>query len=574
YATCTYIGTVTDTNGDPYAPSTNNVMSYAPCVLSSFTSGQAQVMQYVLDNVKTDLHVGSTPIAITPFNTRQCHNAGPLELSATPLPGAFDGPLVSVTTLINTPNGPGEYYVTYTPATPPQDSITHIDQSYTLYDQYGSYGYTYTMLDSLVQTLRAGIDGPLTQVDFLLHDSLPDTFRLRVYRGAGTGTVLLHESTLSSPAIADTAWLSFPIGNLVPMYVDSVYTLELVADHAITQVTSYGTNWPYIDYTRGSSNAGGSRDAAFRTWVHAVPPCQSAIRYYELYQVPAHYMLNLAEAYCVSMMDTVWLIGDNESSPYASIWIEGADTSAFIPSGLGEGAHPLEYINSNFGCTDTTTSMIVVTPPPALSIAGLGEFVCTDADPFVLEGDPAGGYITLDGVRDSLLVAAALGVGTHVARYYHDALLDSIAFVDQASGLGGYISGAQGPVTAGIVLWQSFTPEFSGRLEHLIISLYGLDGPFSYGVELLHGTGPGGTVIDTDTITVPLNTSYPDVIGSMHPDVSRDSVYTVRLERLPDTLTTSNMVYYFTDGSLYTRGTGQYGNTSGIDFFFQESVSH
>jgi hypothetical protein len=48
-------------------------------------------------------------------------------------------------------------------------------------------------------------------------------------------------------------------------------------------------------------------DAAFRTWVHALPSCQSAIRYYQLYQVPPHYMRNLAEAYCTSEVDTVWL---------------------------------------------------------------------------------------------------------------------------------------------------------------------------------------------------------------------------------------------------------------------------
>ncbi|HRH37591.1 MAG TPA: M43 family zinc metalloprotease, partial [Flavobacteriales bacterium] len=115
YGTCNYIGTATDANGDAYAPSTTNIMCYAPCVLSTFTQGQAQVMQYVLDNEKTYLRVSYVPVAITPFDTRQCHNAGPITLSATPGPGSFDGPLVSGATLNNAPNAPGEYYVTYTP---------------------------------------------------------------------------------------------------------------------------------------------------------------------------------------------------------------------------------------------------------------------------------------------------------------------------------------------------------------------------------------------------------------------------------------------------------------------------
>ncbi|MBK9598328.1 MAG: hypothetical protein IPO60_08400 [Flavobacteriales bacterium] len=571
YAGCTYIGTALDANGEAYHPSTSNIMSYSPCELSTFTPGQAQVMQYVLDNVKTNLRVSYVPIAITPFDTRQCHNTGSIGLSATPGPGSFDGPLVSGTTLNNAPNTPGEYFVTYTPSLPPLDSSTFIDQAYTMYDQYLSYHYTYTVLDSLVQTITTGADGRLTQVDFLLHDSLPNNFRLRVYSGAGAGAVLLHESTLSVPWIADTSWLSFPVTDLVPMANEATNTLELVADHAFTQVTSFGANWAYYDYTRGSSNIDAYHDAAFRTWVHALPPCQSAIRYYELYHVPEHYMLNMADAYCASDTDTVWLIGDDNASPDADIWIEGAHTSAFVPSVLGEGAHTLQYINTAFDCTDTTVSIITITAP-ALGIPALNEPVCLNAGTFVLQGDPLGGHITVDGVRDSLLNASALGAGPHMAQYYYEEVLDTVSFTDQASGLSGYSSGAQGTADVGTELWQSFTPAFTGRLEHLIIALYGNQGPFSYAVRMLHGTGPDGLLIGTDTITVV--GSYPDMLGSIHPEVLRDSIYTIWMQRVADTLPTADQVYYFTDGTFYARGTGQYGTTDDIDLYFQEIVSH
>ncbi|MBP7450296.1 MAG: hypothetical protein KA817_09670 [Flavobacteriales bacterium] len=573
YVTCTYIGTGTDANGQAYTPSTTNIMSYAPCALNTFTPGQGQVMNYVLDNVKTNLHVSYQPVAITPFDTRQCHNAASIQLEATPTPGSFGGPLVSGSTLNNAPNAPGEYFVTWTPDTPPLDSTTHIDQSYTLYDKYGIYTYTYTMLDSLVQTIRAGADGRLAQVDFLLHDSLPNDFRLRVYRGAGTGAVLLHESTLSSPAVPDTSWLVFPVEDLVPIATDTVYTLELVADHAFTQVTSFGSNWAYYDYTRGSSNVDAYRDAAFRTWVHALPPCQSAIRYYQLYQVPPHYMLNLADAYCSSDADTVFLFGDNAASPDASIWIEGADTSAFVPATLGEGAHALHYINSAFGCTDTTVSIINVTAPAALTLLGLDPVVCVESFPFALQGEPPGGTFTIDGVQDSSLNPAALGLGDHMATYTYVAELDSIAFIDQTTGIGSYASGGQGTVAVGTPIWQSFTPAFSGRLEQFTVSLYGTSGPYTYGVTLLHGTGPGGTVIASDTITPPLNSYLPDILGSMHPEVLRDSIYTLQLVRLPDTLSTANQIYYFTDDSRYTRGTGQFDTLTSVDLYFQETVS-
>lgn len=569
---CTYIGTVLDANGDAYHPITNNIMSYSPCVLTTFTPGQVQVMQYVLDNVKTNLRVRDVPLAITPFDTRPCHNGGPLTLSATPGPGGFDGPLVSGTTLNNAPNIPGEYYVSYTPDATP-DSSTFIDQAFTLYDQYSNYNYTYTVLDSLVQTITAGADGRLTQVDLLLHDPLPNNFRLRVYSGTGAGAVLLHESPLSLPAIADTSWISFPVADFVPMAAEAMYTLELVADHAFTQVTSFGADWTYYDYTRGSSNAGGFRDAAFRTWVHGLPLCGTAYRYYELYQVPPHYMLNLADAYCVSEVDTVWLIGDNRQAPDADIWIEGAHTSGFVPASLGEGAHQLQYINTAFGCTDTTISIITVTAP-ALSIPALSAPLCMGDGPFVLQGEPFGGYITVDGVRDSLLNTTALGIGPHMAQYFFDEVLDTVSFNDQAAGLGGYTSGAQDTVRAGIVLWQSFTPAFSGRLERLTIALYGMAGPFSYAVRLLHGTGPDGLLIGTDTVITSPGGSYPNMLGSMHPDVFRDSVYTLQFERIADTLSSGDLVYYYTDGTQYARGTGQFGTTEDIDFYFQQTVSH
>ncbi|MEO8591406.1 MAG: M43 family zinc metalloprotease, partial [Flavobacteriales bacterium] len=571
YFNCTYIGTGTDANGDAYTPQTTNIMCYSPCDNNLFTPGQAQVMQYVLDFVKTDLHSDPLPIAIDPFDTRQCHNGPSIQLSAAPGPGTFDGPLVSGTTLVNAPNTPGEYYVTYSPDDLPLDSSEHIDQSYTMYDYYGNYTYSYFLLDSIRQTVRAGETGRLTQVEFLLHDSLPNNFTLRVYQGVGAGAVLLHESALASPAIMDTSWITLPVSELVPWNADTLYTLELTADHAFWQVLSFGANWVYYDYTRGSSNIDAYRDAAFRTWVHALPPCQSAIRYYELYHVPPHYMLNLADAYCASEVDTVWLIGDNATSPGADIWIEGVNTSAFVPAALGEGAHMLQYINTAFGCTDTTASIIAITSP-ALGIPALSEAVCLEADPFVLLGDPLGGYITVDGVRDSLLNASALGLGPHLAQYYYEEVLDTVSFIDQASGLGSSISGAQDTVPAGTALWQSFTPAFSGRLEQLIIALYGNEGPFSYAVQLLHGTGPGGLLIGTDTITVV--GSYPDMLGSIHPDVFRDSVYTIHMERIADTLSTADMVYYFTDDSLYARGTGQLGTTADIDLYFFETVSH
>ncbi|HRH37872.1 MAG TPA: hypothetical protein PK760_05975, partial [Flavobacteriales bacterium] len=250
----------------------------------------------------------------------------------------------------------------------------------------------------------------------------------------------------------------------------------------------------------------------------------------------------------------------------------GEQISDFVPALLGEGTHELQYINSAFGCTDTTVSIIQIMGQAEFSIPALNEPICAEAAPFVLTGEPFGGYVTIDGVRDSLLNPAALGIGPHMAAYYFNGVLDSIAFIDQASGLGSYISGAQGAVDIGDTLWQSFTPAFSGRLENITISLYGPGGPFSYGVTLYRGQGINGAVIATDTITT--GDAYPNVLGDMHPQVLRDSTYTFSVERLPDGIPGTATTYYFNDGTLYGRGTGQYRSSTSVDLFFQETVSH
>ena len=76
----------------------------------------------------------------------------------------------------------------------------------------------------------------------------------------------------------------------------------------------------------------------------------------------------------------------------------------------------------------------------------------------LLQGEPPGGTFTIDGVQDSSLNPAALGLGDHMATYTYVAELDSIAFIDQTTGIGSYASGGQGTVAVGTPIWQSFTP--------------------------------------------------------------------------------------------------------------------
>ncbi|MEO8733197.1 MAG: hypothetical protein ABI373_02590, partial [Flavobacteriales bacterium] len=76
-------------------------------------------------------------------------------------------------------------------------------------------------------------------------------------------------------------------------------------------------------------------------------------------------------------------------------------------------------------------------------------------------------------------------------------------------------------------------------------------------------------------ITTAPGVGNADILGSsIHPDVFRDSVYTFCLQRIADTVSTSDLIYYLTDGTQYARGSGQLGSTAGIDIYFVETVSH
>ncbi|MEO8066553.1 MAG: hypothetical protein ABI599_02555 [Flavobacteriales bacterium] len=571
--TCTYIGTITDGNGDPYTPMPTNVMSYSACFGDTLTPGQGQLMRYVLDNVKTNLHWTVAPVIIDPFGTRQCHNSGSLGLSASPGPGVFAGPLVTGNTIVNAPNTPGEYYVTYTPDALPEDSSTHIDQALFIFDQYGNYQHNRSLVDTVVQTLRAAADGRFTAVDLYVHDSLPNTFRLRLYAGIAPDTVLLHDALLPTNAIPDTAWIAFAIGGNVPVYTDSMYTLLLTAGHDFHQMTGFGANWAYYDYTRGSSNLSMWGDAVFRTWVHALPVCQQGLRYYELYQPPAHYMLNLATSYCASMAEPVTLFGDNLEGVGSSIWINGVQTDEFVPMLLGEGNHLVQYVNTTFGCTDTTDMPFIVTTPE-LSIDNLDVPICDDTAPFPLIASPAGGTFTIDGAPTGLLDPAALGIGAHSASYSYTAQLDTVAFRDQwCCGLSAYPYFIYPSVPPLAVISQSFTPAFTGRLDSILVALFPNQHALNYAVRLYAGEGTGGTLIGSDTITAAIYTGEPDLLGNIHPDVLEDSIYTFLFERLPDTVTVNQPVLYTFGNDSYTRGDADVNGVLGTDLWFKEYVS-
>lgn len=487
---CTYVGTMTDANGEAYTPMLNNLMGYGElyCQADSLTPGQGALMRHVADSVLLQLRRTDAPITIDPFTLRQCANSGPVTLSASPAPGVFSGPLVNGTTLTNFPAPPGEYLVQYTPATPPAGVDTIVDQSHGINSAFRIIYAPYAT-DSVWQSFQAAMDGTFLRFDLLTAATAPEPARLRLFAGTGVqGTPLFD---LTAPMPADTGWTSFVLPPGTASSDGATYTALLTAP--ATFGLPVPSNWTYL---QGGSSLNGPNgpDVAFRHWVAAAPECQSACRHYTLYQVPDRPVINLPDAYCHADARTVQLVVDTAALTASALLLDGAPLAPFVPASLGTGAHLAQHIYTLNGCTDTLDQAFVVEPPPTFTFPGLPSPVCTVTDPFVLEGAPAGGHFRINGVRDSLFVPQALGVGTHTIDYTYSTLLDTVTFVDQQCTAGPLPAYAFPPADS--VAWQSFTVLQGGTLEDIELFLFWPDAdPRTFALSLHAGTGVGGPLL-------------------------------------------------------------------------------
>ncbi|QTN39522.1 fibronectin type III domain-containing protein [Cryomorphaceae bacterium] len=103
--------------------------------------------------------------------------------------------------------------------------------------------------------------------------------------------------------------------------------------------------------------------------------------------------------------------GGNWSGP-------GVSGGNFDPAAAGAGTHVLTYTyTSADGCPASSTSTIVVTPAPVVSLAAQGN-VCADASPVLISGaSPGGGVYSGPGVSGNTFDPVAAGSGTHTITY-------------------------------------------------------------------------------------------------------------------------------------------------------------
>lgn len=537
--TCTYIGTLTDANGDAYTPMLNNIMAVTQCAPDAFTVQQGQVMRYVVDSLKTHLLASITPVVIDPLPNVICANAPPIALSASPSPGTFSGPLVQGGMLVNIPAAGGEYFVTYVPDMPPEGLFEMVDQFHV-----PELWYTGNQLplptDSVRQTFKAGRNGSFTGVDVRLHNTIATTYRLRLYAGSGAALTLLHDTVAQSPS-TDTVWVHFAVNDQLPCVADELYSFVVTAAAPFDAIAPIGG---YLGF--GNNNLG-PFNLMFRTWVRTNMPCQQATHNYTLYAAPDRRITNLADAYCHDDAEIHPLLADQLNTTASSVHIDGVASNTLVPTALDLGPHVVEHIYTINGCTDTLVQVFTVEGPMAFTYPQIPAAICLDTDPQQLIADPPLGDFLVDGAPAELLDPQALGIGTHSITHIHTAQLDTVTFADQACCATGYAFNTF--LRDDEVSWQAFSPQYTGELESIRIPLELFNVERSLIVELHTGVGLAGPVLSTQNITA--NTHDGLLLTGTGLQMSAGNTYTWSIRKVADGDETLAPMLGFTPGEHY-----------------------
>ena len=537
--TCAYTGDLVDINGDAYAPMLDNIMAVGWCQPDTFTPQQGERMRYVVDELKPHILVSATPVTIDPLPDLICANAAPMQLSATPGPGVFSGPLVQGDQLVNSPNPAGEYYVTYVPDAPPEGLMEVVDQYHVPELWYTGFQFPLPT-DSVRQTFRAGRDGSFTGIEARLHSAAPTEYRMRLYQGSGAALTLLHD-TVASMAGTDTVWVRFDVPAGVACAANGIYSFVITADLPFNAIAPIGG---YLGY--GNNNLG-PLNLMFRTWVRTNMPCQQATHNYTLYAVPERSVVNLADAYCHDDSGTIELLADQHGTTSSTLLIDGEMISAFIPAALAVGQHEVQHIYAMNGCTDTLSQAFTIAGPMAFGYPGIPSTVCADGGPIVLASEPPSGSFLIDGVPAIELDPAALSLGDHMLTHINTAQLDTVVFTDQECCLTGITLNSF--LHDGEESWQPFAPSQAGTLESIRISLELFNVPRQLVVELRNGVGVDGALLHTDTITA--STHDGVLLAGTGLPVSPGDTLTWAIRKVPDGNPSLPPMIRFTLGEHY-----------------------
>lgn len=491
--TCTYIGTLTDANGDTYAPMVNNIMAAGPCVKDSFTPGQGVVMRYVLETTFQYLLHTPNPVLIEPFPTSFCTNDPPTPLQATPAPGVFSGPWVQQDALQHSPAPGGQYHVTYTPDAATDPGLwTLADVQHAAGPYVGQQLVIPLPTDSVRQSFRSVRSGWFDRIDVRLHHSTAIDFRMRLYQGTGMALTLLHD-TIATYSGPDTLWVSFAIPDNVPCTGNEVYSFVITADGA-----TFTPMAPVGSYLAWGTNNLGPFNLAFRSWIRAEMPCQRSTRLYDVIAIPERPVLNLPAGLCDTETGEIIPVFEPSQVTASAFILNGTPASAVDFSQLEIGTHLLQHIYTINGCTDTLPQVFTVEALPDFTYPELPAVLCLDGETVPLVAEPALGSFTINGSAATELDPQVLGVGTHDVLHTYIHALDTVTYPDQICCNDGLPFNAFLGMDS--IAWQAFIPASSGTLASVSIPLELFAIPRTLIMELRSGEGLGGSLLHSDTI--------------------------------------------------------------------------
>lgn len=121
-------------------------------------------------------------------------------------------------------------------------------------------------------------------------------------------------------------------------------------------------------------------------------------------------------------VDTTFCIGNapfqlrnaSNKGVFSGKGITNGAQGIFDPKKAGVGVHKIRY-SSEFGCGDSV--MITVDPLPVVSFIGLANFYCLKDQNYLLEGTPAGGVFSGNGVTGDYFNPRDAGTGKHSITY-------------------------------------------------------------------------------------------------------------------------------------------------------------
>ncbi len=290
---------------------------------------------------------------------------------------------------------------------PPLPSITNLADSYCLnaspFNPTGSpAGGTFRIFSA---TNTQGTD--ITQLNPATLGAGEYTLRYRYVSSSNSNCVgLAFKTFIIKPLPAlnfvnlNTSYCqSEPAFNLQASPTGGTFTVDgVVSTQFIAANLSNGTHSVAYTYTDPASNC--QNTITQEVFINALPQIT---------------FTNLRDLYCIS--------GNSfslQAIPVGGTFrVNGTPSTQFSPSALGIGTHEITYqfTDANTGCSRTQSRSVEVVTAPQVAILNIPTQFCKNDAPITLQGTPAGGIFSIDGIVSNQVNPAQLSNGIHTINY-------------------------------------------------------------------------------------------------------------------------------------------------------------